>query len=191
MTNDDFWENAPNGEEIDLLTDERFQTICLAEIRRSRELCYRLNMTNPLDDEYRAILSRLFMCEVDASTTIEANVQVDYGRQVRVGKNVFIGNGFAASSFGGVTIGDGAMIGFRCSIATVNHSLDNLTKASGKAVSIGKGAWLGANVTVLPGVTIGDGAVVGAGSVVTNDVPPLAVVVGNPAHIIKYRKVAP
>ena len=49
-----------------------------------------------------------------------------------------------------------------------------------------RGASIGANATILPGITIGERAMVGAGAVVTRDVPPLAVVVGNPARIIRY-----
>ena len=52
---------------------------------------------------------------------------------------------------------------------------------------IGNDVWTGANVVVLKGVTIGDGAVIGAGSVVTKDVPPYAIVVGNPGKILRYR----
>ena len=52
---------------------------------------------------------------------------------------------------------------------------------------IGNDVWTGANVVVLKGVNIGDGAVIGASSVVTKDVPPYAIVVGNPAKIIRYR----
>ena len=51
-----------------------------------------------------------------------------------------------------------------------------------------KGASIGANATILCGITIGEGAMVGAGSVVLKDVPPHAVVVGNPARIIRYEK---
>ena len=52
---------------------------------------------------------------------------------------------------------------------------------------MGNDVWIGQNATILPGVHIGDGAVIGANAVVAKDVPPYAVVVGNPAVIKKYR----
>lgn len=54
-------------------------------------------------------------------------------------------------------------------------------------VIIGNDVWIGTNTTILSGVTIGDGAVIGMNSTVSKDVPPYAIVVGNPARIIKYR----
>lgn len=54
-------------------------------------------------------------------------------------------------------------------------------------INIGNDVWIGANACILPGVTIGDGAVIGAGSVVTKDVPPYAITVGNPGKVLKYR----
>lgn len=54
-------------------------------------------------------------------------------------------------------------------------------------IIIGNDVWIGLNVTILTSVNIGDGAVIGAGSIVTRDVPPFAIVAGNPAKIIKYR----
>lgn len=56
-----------------------------------------------------------------------------------------------------------------------------------RIVSIGNDVWIGRNAIILPGVNVSDGAVVGAGSVVTKDVPPYAVVAGNPARVLKYR----
>ena len=56
-----------------------------------------------------------------------------------------------------------------------------------RPVSIGNDVWIGTRVIVLGGVTIGNGAVIGAGSVVTRDVPPYAVVAGTPARLIRYR----
>jgi acetyltransferase-like isoleucine patch superfamily enzyme len=54
-------------------------------------------------------------------------------------------------------------------------------------ILIGNDVWIGSNALILEGLTIGDGAIIGAGSVVTKNVPPYAVVAGVPANIIKYR----
>lgn len=56
-----------------------------------------------------------------------------------------------------------------------------------KIINIGNDVWIASNVVILPGVSIADGAIVGGGSVVTKDVPPYAIVVGNPAKVIKFR----
>ncbi|MGN0818811.1 MAG: acyltransferase [Christensenellaceae bacterium] len=56
-----------------------------------------------------------------------------------------------------------------------------------KLITIGRNCWLGSQVIILCGVTIGEGAVVGAGSVVSKDIPPYAVVYRNPAKVVKYR----
>lgn len=55
-------------------------------------------------------------------------------------------------------------------------------------VTIGRNVWIGDKATILPGITIGDGAIIGANAVVTHDVPPLSVAVGNPARIIEKTK---
>lgn len=52
---------------------------------------------------------------------------------------------------------------------------------------VGNDVWIGCNVVILPGVTIGDGAIVAAGSIVTKDVPPYAIVAGTPARVLRYR----
>ncbi|WP_428005635.1 CatB-related O-acetyltransferase [Athalassotoga sp.] len=56
-----------------------------------------------------------------------------------------------------------------------------------KRIEIGNDVWMGCNVVVMPGVKIGDGAIIGSSAVVTKDVPPFAIVVGVPAHVIRYR----
>ena len=184
---EEFFNKAKKYLEIDVKNDPDFEHICLEEIKRSRALCHKINQAAPDTEYYHNLLGELFMTKLDESVTIEPFIQVDYGRQFTIGKNVFIGNNFKASSFGGINIEDDVAIALNCTLITVNHSLDNINLAHGETITIKRGVWIGASVTILPGVTVGEDAIIGAGSVVTKDVPARAVVVGNPAKIIKYR----
>lgn len=74
-----------------------------------------------------------------------------------------------------------------CSISLFSHEKGNLSGYSKGDIIIKNDVWIGVNCTILDGITIGNGAVVAAGSIVTKDVPPYAIVGGNPAKIIKYR----
>ena len=78
-------------------------------------------------------------------------------------------------------------IGPKCNLITINHdpNPDNRSATYGRPIVIEDKVWIGINATILPGVKIGYGAIVGAQSVVTHDVPPMTVVGGNPARIIK------
>lgn len=90
---------------------------------------------------------------------------------------------------GPITIGDYVWIAPMVGLFTVNHALDFEERKAGacraKPIVIGDGVWLGGHVTVLGGVTIGEGAVIGAGSVVTRDIPPHTIAVGNPARVVR------
>ena len=88
---------------------------------------------------------------------------------------------------GGISIGDGTLIGHRVTLATINHGLppDQRHVHNIAPIVIGKDVWIGSGAILLPGVHVGDGAVVAAGSVVREDVPPRTIVAGVPARIIK------
>lgn len=99
----------------------------------------------------------------------------------------------------GTSIGKFCSIGNLCTLGAQPHPMNGLSTYPRERIwgndkpwqfvrtSIGNDVWIGCNAVVLAGVTVGDGAVIGAGSVVTKDVPAYAVVVGNPARIMRYR----
>lgn len=111
----------------------------------------------------------------------------DCGKNTKLGKNVFINAGCQFQDQGGISIGDGTLVGPKTVIATLNHH-QNPTKRANlipKPVKIGNDVWIGANVTILPGVTIGDGAIIAAGAVVNRDVKANTIAGGVPAKYIK------
>lgn len=134
-------------------------------------------------DEVTALMSQLTGHEIPDSFQLFPPFSADFGKNIHFGQDVFVNSGCRFQDQGGIDIGDGSLIGHNAVITTLNHDMAPSRRADmhPAPVVIGRGVWLGSNVTVLPGVTIGDGAVVGAGAVVTKDVAARAVVVGVPA----------
>lgn len=109
--------------------------------------------------------------------------------------DVFIGEGTGIGIgnvvIGPVKIGNFSMTAQHVVISGLNHGYQDVTisprhqKVTTKQITIDDNVWIGANCTVTAGVTIGKHSVIGAGSVVTRDIPPYSVAVGNPAKVIK------
>jgi len=114
--------------------------------------------------------------------------------QLKIGSYLYMNHYAIVNCHYSITIGEKVMIGPHSYICDFDHDIslgtDTKIKPDGIAlpVEIQRDVWIGAGAIVLKGVTIGAGAVVGAGSVVTKDVPAKAVVVGNPARILKMRE---
>lgn len=110
---------------------------------------------------------------------------------IEIGRHFYMNVG--CHLLGSISIGDDVQIGPQTVIWGRDHRVrkGELIRLQGhvkKHIAIGNDVWIGAHATILKGVTIGDGAVIGAGAVVTKDVPPYAIVAGNPARVIKYRE---
>lgn len=114
---------------------------------------------------------------------------VSIGRGVFIGAQVMIDSEYPeyVKIEDGVAIGPGAMI-MAHGGASVLHRSMGLFHEPPQNVVIEKGAWLAAGAIILPGVTVGRGSIVGAGAVVSRDVPPLTMVVGNPARAVQKIK---
>ena len=137
--------------------------------------------------ELRALFSKLIGKPVDESFTFFPPFYTDCGKNITVGKHVFLNMGCKFQDQGGIFIGDETLIGHNVVLATLNHAMEPEDRATmiPAPIHIGKRVWIGSNATVLPGVTIGDGAIVGAGTVVTKDVPGNTVVGGVPARVLR------
>ena len=146
-----------------------------------------LNSTYRTPEQVRDIISRLTGTVVDESVTVFPPFHSEFGKNLHLGKDVFINLGCRFQDTGGITIGDGTLIGHGSTLTTLNHAIDPARRADMRPapVVIGRHVWLGAGVTIVPGVTIGDGAVIGAGSVVTKDVAADTIVAGVPARLIR------
>ncbi len=113
--------------------------------------------------------------------------------RIEMGDKVGFNYGCFINGYGGLTIGDGTIIGPYTMIHSANHETDPSMPIPEQGwevrpVTIGAGVWIGMGVCILPGVTIGDGAIIGAGSVVAKDIEPWGIAVGNPAKVIRNRK---
>ncbi|MGP6175559.1 DapH/DapD/GlmU-related protein [Corynebacterium sp. A21] len=154
---------------------------------RGRGIIARLNREAVSDEEIHGFIAELTGREVPESFRLFLPFTADFGRNITIGEDVFINSGCRFQDQGGITIGDGALIGHNVIITTLNHDLDPERRAimHPQSVHLGARVWIGAGAIILPGVSIGEGAVVGAGSVVTRDVAPATVVVGSPAKMIR------
>ena len=152
-----------------------------------------MKITNLMNNKYlppaelRRYMSVLIGQEVDEGFGLFPPFYTNCGKNIHLGKNVFINSGCHFQDQGGIYIGDGTFIGHNVVLATLNHDLNPNSRGDmwPKPIHLGKKVWIGSGAIVLPGVTIGDNSVIAAGSVVTKNVPENSVYGGNPAKLIK------
>ena len=157
--------------------------------RRAKELCLRFNQTALQDPAAGEALLRELLGGAGEDVLVQPMFWCDYGENIQMGSHVEINHNCVILDCAPVTFGDHVFIGPNCGFYTAGHPLDAVTRNAGleyaRPITVGVNVWFGGHVPVLPGVTIGSGAVVGGGSVVSRDVPPNTVAVGNPCRVVK------
>lgn len=150
---------------------------------------YDYNNIYPLDRDVRQAAIRELLGKSGDNCVVEQPFFCTYGYNITVGNNFFLNLNCKLMDSGKITIGDNVFIAPNVCIITEEHAMDAEQRAAGleytHAVNIGDNVWICAGAMVLPGVTIGSNSVIGAGSVVTKDIPPNSLAVGNPCKVIR------
>lgn len=180
----DIFERDRSGEEVSMSDPEFYKIYDVIHETMAKLQNMNTSVTTP--EEVRAVIADITGTEPDDTLTLFPPFYLDFGRNLRIGKNVLIQQCCTFMDRCGITIGDGTFIAPKVNLITINHPADPSKRdcTYGAPIVIGKNVWIGIASTVLPGVTIGDNSIVGANSVVTHDVPPNTIVAGSPARKI-------
>ena len=159
-----------------------------AQQAECRKILQQLNFMDRSDfDGIKEVVKKLF--GKSDEPFVNPPFYCDYGFNIEVGKEFFANYNCTIIDVAKVKIGDNCMLAPNVAIYTAGHPIHPDTRRSlyeyGKPVTIGDNVWIGGNAVVLPGVTIGSNSVIGAGSVVTRDVPPWSIAVGNPCKVVR------
>ena len=161
----------------------------VAEMQHAMRLTRRYNDTDPADTDGRRSILEELLGEVGEEVDIRPPLHCDYGSHIRVGARTFVNFGLMALDVATISIGADVLMGPNVQLLTPTHPLDPETRRDKWEAALPSTnrdkLWIGGMAVICPGVTIGADAVVGAGAVVTKDVPPGAVVVGNPARVVR------
>jgi acetyltransferase-like isoleucine patch superfamily enzyme len=160
-----------------------------ANVKRAMAITATLNRLTYNDaDEIRALFSDLIGKKVDDSFLLIPPFYATGGRDINVGRNVFVNQNCTFYDLGGLDIADDVMIGPNVSIITSGHPIEPSQRRAGvtaKPIAIERNVWIAAGAMIIGGVTVGENSIVAAGSVVTKDVPPNTLVGGSPARVIR------
>ena len=180
----DIFEQLRNGETIAANHPEAYQLREASDV--TRQLLVQMNNSSD-PAEIRELLSQITGSAIDESVAVFTPLYINYGKHIKIGKNVFINFDCVFLDLGGITIEDNVLIAPKVSVLSEGHPVSPNKRQSlvPGNIHIKKNAWIGAGATILPGVTVGENAVVAAGAVVSKDVPANTIVGGIPAKQIK------
>lgn len=166
----------------------------LVEMRkRARDMLFKINASlQDIKDGERLSLCLSLFGKTGKGLWLQTPFYCDYGTNIELGDNVYFNFNCVVLDVAPVKVGSNVLVGPSVQIYTAGHPLDPQARKDGqefgKPIMIGDNVWIGGAAILCPGVTIGKNSIVAAGAVVTKDVPPNAVVGGNPAKIIREIK---
>ncbi|MEK8130592.1 maltose acetyltransferase domain-containing protein [Paenibacillus filicis] len=156
---------------------------------KGKELVYDFNLTRPSEKDRRQVLAKELFGSYGEKCWIEPPLHLCYGSNTFIGDHFYANTNLTILDDTTVTIGNRVLLGPNVTICTVGHPVDPELRATGQMyafpVVIEDGVWIGSGVIINPGVTIGKNSVIGAGSIVTKDIPPHVIAVGNPCRILR------
>ncbi len=151
--------------------------------------CSFILLDNAICSHLRVRLLCAFGVTAGRCVIVRGGLVVLEGFNFTIGDNVYIGSQCTLDGSERITFGHDVVIAYGVTIVTGSHHIGPRERRAGpynpRPIIINDGCWIGARATLLPGVTIGRGAIVGAASVVTKDVAPDTIVVGNPARVVR------
>lgn len=169
--------------------DKAYEKVIDAQRRKSKELCFQYNQTDPMNEEQRGKLIRELLGGAGKTPWLETPIHFAYGCNTTVGDHFYSNFNLTIVDDVSVTIGNCVMCAPNVTISTTGHPVHPYYRTRGAHFSlpivIEDNVWIGANVAIMPGVTIGKNSVIGAGSVVTRDIPADVVAFGTPCRVIR------
>jgi maltose O-acetyltransferase len=165
--------------------DDELRGLSLA----ARALCAEINANAPDEAPHHAELLKRLLGSFGEDSVLRPPLCCDYGKHTQIGRGVFINFDCVFLDCAEIRIGDHVQIATRVQLLTATHPLAaeprRLGWESAAPITLQDNVWLGGGVIVCPGVTIGENSVIGAGSVVTQNIPPNVVAVGNPCRVLR------
>lgn len=156
-------------------------------ISEAQKIIAEMNTGYHSSTQVRTLFSRLTGADVPESFWLLPPFYTDFGKNIRVGENVFINHSCEFMDRGGITIANGVLFGPKVNLITIGHPINPVNRRSTVCapIIIEENAWIGVGASIMPGITVGKNAIVSAGAVVTKNVPPKSIVAGVPAKVIK------
>ena len=156
---------------------------------KAQNLTWEYNNTRPDENEKRSKILKELFGTCSNLTFIEPTFKCDYGFNIHTKGLAVINYNCVMLDTSPIHIGENAFIGPGTCLTCAGHAIDPMERGTGignsKPITLEDDVWIGANCTVCGGVTIGQGSIIGAGSVVTKDIPPGVIAVGNPCKVMR------